>query len=179
EITKVNGYFIARITEKRKAVKGGKKRGRKAGGKNRPKDVIQAEKKRKSHKKRKRGRKKGSRISPTRGEIHVFFHDKKRGCVETAGQSSQVVTATLNKILKLFPDMWITTNLVEKEFSALKKILCFRGRRNVELWINLITVYFAIRDDPKILKKALNSIEISSTIVNMAMPALLTNEICA
>ena len=178
EITKVNEYFIARITEKRKAVKGGKKRGRKAGGKNRPKDVIQAEKKRKLQEKIKQGRPKGSKNSPTRGEIHIFFHDKKRGCVETAGQSSQVVTATLNKILKQFPDMWITTNLVEKEFSGLKKLLCFRGRRNVELWLNLITAYFAIRDEPKILKKALNSIEISSKMVNLAMPALLTSEIC-
>ncbi len=42
---------------------------------------------------------------------------------------------------------WITINIVEKNSGHLKN-LCFRGHRNEKLWLDIITAYYAIRDDP-------------------------------
>ena len=89
-----------------------------------------------------------------------------------------MVTSAPNKILKQFPGMWIITNLIEKKFSALKKPLCFRGRRDADLWLEFLIVYYAIRDDPKLLEKGLESVEISFQMVIKALPALLTGGIC-
>lgn len=178
EITKVNGYFLARVKEDSKPINGGKKRGRKPGTKNRPKKVIKEERKRKEKDKKPRGRPLGSKKPSDEMQVHVFFHNKEEGVIRNGEGSSVMVAAVLNKILKQFPDMFVTTNLVEKEFSVLKKLLCFRGRRDAELWVDLITAYYAIRDEPKILEKALKLTEISSKMTNQAFFALITGEIC-
>lgn len=172
EITKINGYFIVRISVKKVKITADKK-GRKMGSKNRSKEVIEAEKKRKSGEKLKRGRPKGSTNPMKIEEINVFFHNKKEGCMESRGGSSDEVAAALNEILKQFPNMHITTNLVEKEYSVLKKLVCFRGRRSVETWIILLMAYYSIRDDPKILKTVLKNIQISPKTVIEAMPSLM------
>ena len=85
-----------------------------------------------------------------------------------------MVTSAPNKILKQFPGMWIITNLIEKKFSALKNLLCFRGRRDADLWLELLISYYAIRDDPKLLEKGLESVEISFLMINKVLPLLLT-----
>lgn len=178
EITKVNGYFIVRVSENVENLTKGK-RGRKKGGKNRPKKVIEEEKNRKAERKLKRGRPKGSKNSVKNEEFHVFFHAKKRGCIEQQGGSSEEVTATLNEILKQFPDMFITTNLVEKEYSVLKKLICFRGHRDVDIWIELLIAYYTIRDDPKILESALKRVKLSSKNVIQALPSIMRVEVMA
>ena len=178
EITAVNGYFIMLVKQKKESL-GKRKRGRKPGGKNRPKKVIEAEKKAKAENKKKRGRPKGSKNKPD-WEIHVFNHRRKEGCIDAVGGSSRVVQATMSTLLMQFCDKHITTNLVEKEFSVLKKLIDFRGHRNEELWSNLIEAYFAIRDEPKILKEALENLEISPQMVQKVLPALIRCEVvCA
>ena len=107
----------------------------------------------------------------------MFNHNKKEGRIDAVGGSSVVVVAALNKILKQCPNKYITTNLVEKEYSIIKKLIDFRGRRNPELWKKLIKAYFAIRDDPEILKKALKNINISFQMVNKILPSLISCEI--
>lgn len=177
EITRVGGYFLARVTDKRKSFKGGKKRGRKPGTPNRSKNVIRNERKQKELEKKKRGRPPGVKRPTSESEIHAFFHDKLRGRVKAAKGSSELVAAMFGTVFKQFRNVSITTNLVEKEFSALKKLLCFRGRRDAELWLDLLTAYYEIRENPQILKNVLDSIRISPKMVKLALSNLLSVKI--
>ncbi|WP_457559056.1 hypothetical protein [Candidatus Harpocratesius sp.] len=152
------------------------KRGRKKGGKNRPKHIIELEKKKKRENPKPKGRPPG-KSNKKEWEVHVFDHDKKRGWITALGGSSSVVVATMYKILKQFRDIHITSNLVEKEFSALKKLIDFRGRRSIEMWKDLLLSYFIIRDDPKILEKILINVEISYQMVSKAMPTLVSCQV--
>ncbi len=73
--------------------------------------------------------------------------------------------------------MYITSNLVEKEYSVLKKLINFRGRRSVEMWDDLLFSYFVIRDEPKILDKILEDCDISFKMVSKSIPALVTFQV--
>lgn len=177
EITAVNGYFLGQVRVKKTSL-GNRKRGRKTGTKNRAKKEIKAEKKEKAKNIKKRGRPAGKKSKP-KWDVQVFNHNKKKGCITAVDDSSMVLEATLNKILKQFPNMHVTTNLVEKEFSVLKKLIDFRGRRNLETWETIISAFYIIRDDPKFLEKALKHVEISFQMVNRALSTLTTCEVCS
>ncbi len=180
EITAVNGFFIGRVHEKMIKITNIHNRGRKVGSKNRPKEVIAAEKEEQAKQKKARGRPKGSK-NPVKKpeEIHVFFHNKKDCQISAIGESSDLVAAGLNKILTPFQGIHITSNLIEKEFSVLKKLICFRGRRDAAHWLDLLTAYYAIRDDPKILNEAIENITIPSQMITYAIPSLIHWEIKA
>ncbi|MHA1379476.1 MAG: hypothetical protein ACTSRG_13970 [Candidatus Helarchaeota archaeon] len=50
----------------------------------------------------------------------------------------------------------MTTNLIEQEFSNLKKLFEFRGNRTKMAWISTLNFYFTVLAEPKILQNALN-----------------------
>ncbi|MCF2140143.1 MAG: hypothetical protein K9W44_08825 [Candidatus Lokiarchaeota archaeon] len=106
--------------------------------------------------------------------MHVFNHDRKKGWITALGGSSTVVGTAMKIILKQFRNMHITSNLIEKEFSALKKLIDFRGRRSMEIWNELLIFYFIIRDEPKILDQVLNQVNISFQTVSKSISCLLT-----
>lgn len=170
------GAFIVTVKERSERLVA-KTRGRKAGGKNRTKEVIEAEKQAKQDHPKKWGRPKGSTKDKNRGDPHVFVYNEKVGCVEPMWQSSEAVAAALNIVLKQFSGLYITSNLVEKEFSVLKELLSFRGRRNVARWFELLTAYYAVRDDPQLLEKVLNELSISPTTLRHTLASLVTAEI--
>ena len=112
--------------------------------------------------------------------MHVFFHNKKDKTIERGGyrntdedEFDEVLTA-LNKVLKQFPDMWVTSNLVELEYSVLKRFMPLQGRSDVELWYDYILGYFSIRDDPKLLQQILKDVRISCQAVVSALPAIMS-----
>jgi len=177
EITAVNGYFLGQIKITKESL-GKKIRGRKPGSKNRPKEVILAEKKQKQKNRIPRGRPPG-KTNKQDWELHIFNHDKKGGQITALNGSSSSVTAVMNKILKQFRNMHITSNLVEKEFSALKKLIDFRGRRSMEIWDDLLYSYYIIRDEPKILKHILSKCEISYNMVKKSLPKIISCQVCA
>lgn len=177
EITKNGGWFIGQVKTHKESL-GKKKRGRKKGGKNRPQDVIDAEKREKRENPKPRGRPPG-KSHKKEWDVHVFNHDKKRGRITALGGSSSVVAAAMNLILKQFRDMHITSNLVEKEFSVLKKFIDFRGRRSIEMWRDLLFSYFIIRDEPDILDIILKRINISYQMIRKSLPALISCQVSA
>ncbi|MCF2138453.1 MAG: hypothetical protein K9W44_00190 [Candidatus Lokiarchaeota archaeon] len=177
EITAIGGWFIGQVKTSKESL-GKKKRGRKKGSKNRPKHVIEAEKKKKLENRKPRGRPSG-KTNKKEWDVHVFNHDKKRGRIKALGGSSYVVAAAMNTILKQFHNMYITSNLVEKEFSALKKFIDFRGRRSIEMWQDLLLSYFIIRDEPKILDKILKRVNISYQIVVKSLSAITSCQVSA
>lgn len=177
EILAVNGYFLAQVKEEKRSL-GKRKRGRKPGAPNRSKEVIKAEKKAKEKNKKSRGRPKGSK-NKQEWITHVFNHRKKVGVILAVGDSSKVVETAMNNLLRHFGNKYITTNLVEKEFSVLKKLIDFRGKRNEKLWAEILNAYFTIRDNPSILEKALESLKISSQMVQKMLPLLTHCEVIA
>ena len=69
--------FLVRISKSVKKIHEAGKRGRKKGGKNRPKAVIEPEKRQKKQEKGKI--KKGSKNPFKDGQIHVYHYDRKEG----------------------------------------------------------------------------------------------------
>ncbi len=98
EITAKYGWFIGQIKTTKESI-GKKKRGRKRGGKNRPKHIIEAEKKEKAKNSKHRGRPPGKSTNKD-WDVHVFNHDKKRGRIIALGGSVSVASAAMNIILK-------------------------------------------------------------------------------
>jgi hypothetical protein len=176
DVFRIGGAFVAYVRERSEPLQA-RTRGRKAGGKNRPKEVIAQAKIQKQNANKKRGRPKGSTKDKNRGEPNVFVYKKTVGSVEALWKSSEAVAAALNIALEQFAGFYITTNLIEKEFSVLKELLDFRGRRNPDHWFDLLTAYYALRDDPGLLECVLDELNISPRTIRHAMSALVTTEI--
>lgn len=171
-----DGGFIAEVKEKKERLEK-MKRGRKAGGKNRSNEEIFEEKQKKMNTSKPKGRPKGSTKEKNTGSPQVFIYKKKDGCVETIWDSSNAVASALNVVLEQFKGLYITTNLIEKEFSVLKELLSFRGRRSAEHWLDLLTAYYVVREDPDLLEKLLEKLSISPSTIRHAMHGLITAEI--
>lgn len=154
------GYFLTQMKTLKKRNDTPKKRGRPIGSKNRPKKIIEQEKREKAKRKGKIGRPKGSKSSKNDWKTHVYWMDKKAGEITPLGGASPEFAMSAKTIYKQFREKHITTNLIEKEFSALKKLLGERGNRSIKRWERILLGYFTIRDNPRILKKILNQIKI-------------------
>ena len=142
--------FLVRVSESHKTKHETGKRGRKRGGKNRPKKIIKAEKKRKRKRK-----KRGPKNPFKHGKIHVYHYFKDGRGIGVLGHSNPEIGTSLGELAKVFKGKCITTNLIEQEFSSLKKLIDFRGKRTLSTWISTINFYFTVREHPEILKKTL------------------------
>lgn len=172
EIMAVNGYFLTQVSEEKIIRRELKKRGRKQGSKNRKQSVIIAEKLKKEENKKKRGRPPGKRNKQLNMDIQAYRTDLRGGCIHKTNKSSIEVLQALNEILPEFYGMYITTNPIEKEFSVLKELLCFRGNRDPEIWRNLLFGFFESRENPDRIKSIIEDIEISPTIIHKMLPVL-------
>lgn len=167
DIFQQGGVFLARVEKKTLSILNPppKKRGRKKGGKNRPKEVINAEKQEKEQNPGTRGRPKKKNENP----VYIFKVDKENGCIQPWCEGAQDAANILTSVYHVFGKKCITTNLIEKEFSAFKILICFRGRRSITRWKRLIQGYCLIRNNPFILKKILPSIPLSGTAIKNAL----------
>ena len=138
-----------------------RKRGRKKGGKNRPKKEIAAEKKTEK-KPKKRGPKDPFKDATT----HVYHYYKKKERIGVLGHSNPEIAINLEAVAKLFKGKCMTTNLIEQEFSTLKKLIDFRGKRTLSTWISTLNFYFTVRADPTILSKVLKGIRICPHVIH-------------
>jgi len=147
------------------------KMGRKKGGKNRPKDVIDREKR---QKKKSKGKiKRGPKNPFKHGEIHVYHYDKEEGLFHPRYSSDESVVNCLQELVTVFESRHITTNPVENIFSVLKKLIDFRGRRSLDFWKLLIRYYFTVRECPSILKEILDDFVLSPQIRHKASIKIL------
>lgn len=161
------GVFLARVQKKTHSTLNPppKKRGRKRGGKNRPKEVIKAEKVQKEQNPGKRGRLKKMNDNP----VLVFKVDKRNGCIQPWGEGGQDAANILTSLYHVFGEKCITTNPIEKEFSAFKILICFRGRRSLARWQRLVRGYCWIRNNPFIIKEILALIPLSGIAIKHAL----------
>jgi hypothetical protein len=161
DIFQVENTFLIRVSEseKRKHEKG--KRGRKRGGKNRPKKEIASEKK------RTKGSKKRGPKNPFKDAItRVFHYYKEEERIGVLGHSNPEIAINLEVLAKVFKGKCVTTNLIEQEFSTLKKLIDFRGKRSLCAWISTINFYFTVRADPTILSKALKGMRFCPHVIH-------------
>jgi transposase-like protein len=158
------------------------RRGRPKGSKNRPKAVIEAEKKLKEKRKGKVGRPRkeaktseaaaGAKTQPepkkkeTRGrkdyfktgEYMVYQFNEKKGTVIPLWNADPSIAQALEVCTKYFGGGSITTNYIEQQFSTLKKLIDFRGKRTLSTWESILSAYFTVREYPFILKYAIHQI---------------------
>ncbi|MHA1784511.1 MAG: hypothetical protein ACTSVY_15895 [Candidatus Helarchaeota archaeon] len=161
DIFEKENTFLVRVSESEKIKHEKGKRGRKKGGKNRPKKKIVAEKKAKKIPK-KRGPKNPFKDAMTQ----VYHYYKDEGRVGVLGGSNPEIAANLEELLKVFKGKCITTNLIEQEFSSIKKLIDFRGNRSLSAWISTINFYFTVRADPTILSKILKGTRICPHVMH-------------
>ena len=154
--------FIVQVSKSVKTIHETGKLGRKKGGKNRPKEIIEKEKR---QKKEQKGKIKRGPKDPFRdGTNHVYHYDKEEGLFHPKYKSDEQVVACFQELLAVFKNKHITTNPVENVFSVLKKLIDFRGKRVLEYWKLLIRYFFTVREAPLILKDILQSLELSPQI---------------
>mgnify|MGYP001023627917 CR=1 FL=1 len=167
DIFQIGGVFLAQVQKKKLSILNPppKKRGRKEGGKNRPKAVIQKEKQEKAKNPGKRGRPKKKKDIP----IYIFKVDKGNGCIQPWCEGAQDAANILTSVFHVFEEKCITTNPIEKEFSAFKILICFRGRRSISRWKRLVQGYCWIRNNPFIIKQLLAPITLSGTAIKNAL----------
>ncbi|MHA1381915.1 MAG: hypothetical protein ACTSRG_26390, partial [Candidatus Helarchaeota archaeon] len=139
---------------KKKEIKKKKKRGRPKGSKNRPKHVIESEKREKLKRKGKVGRpkkpdkKKNKKEKETRGcknffktgEYMVYQFKMKEEKVAPLWNADPVVAEALEVCSRYFAGGCKTTNYVEQQFSTLKKLTDFRGKRTLQTWKSILVV---------------------------------------
>ena len=156
--------FMVRISRSVKKLHEKGKRGRKKGSKNRPKAIIEREKQqRKSVKKRlKRGPKDPFKC----GETHVYHYNKEMGLFHPVYNSDEKIIDCFDALLSVFGEKHVTTNPVENVFSVLKKLIDFRGKRDLDYWRLLIRYFFTVRECPQILKEVLDSFDFSPQILH-------------
>jgi len=158
--------FIVQISKSIKRIHETGKRGRKRGGKNRAKDVIEQEKRQKEKNEGKM--KKGPKNPFKHGKPHIFHYDKKEGLFHPKYGSDEIVVDCLNKLWRVFKDKHITTNPVENIFSVIKKLIDFRGKRTLDYWHLLIRYFFTVREYPSILREILEELDLSPQICHKA-----------
>ena len=167
------GAFILPIKMKREDYPTGQ-RGRKPGGKNRSKEEIALEKQAKLAHAKPRGRPKGKRNPLAGSEPHVFIFHKEAGYVEPIWESSPSMGVALNLLQAQFAGKYITSNLIEQEFSALKELLCFRGRRSAERWDLLLKCYYELRDNPQLLEEIFSDFEYPASTLLKVQNSLIS-----
>ncbi len=148
DVLREGNTFLARVTkhDKKKSTPGGK-RGRKEGPKNRPKEVIAAEKAEKAKLKEESPKKRGRKNNTKEGEVHVFHHDPKGGQVVPRYGSDPKVASALTQLLAYFAGKCITTNTEEEFFNTFKRLMHFSGWRTPEYWQELIDAYVILRQE--------------------------------
>ena len=161
-----SNVFIARVSESVKKICEKGKRGRKKGGKNRLKAEITAEKRQKAEQKGKK--KRGPRDPFKDAETHAYYYNREEGFIRPIGGSDEWVAKCLKLLLAWFQGKHITTNPVENIYSVLKKLIDFRGKRDLDYWRLLLTYFFTVRECPLILKEVLSELKLSPQMLHKA-----------
>jgi len=164
--------FIVQVSESVKKIHKKEKRGRPKGSKNRLKEVIEEEKRQKEEEKGEK--KKGPKDPFKDAETHVYHYDKEKGLFLPMYESDETFVECLLVLLSVFGNKHITTNPVENVFSVLKKLIDFRGKRDLEYWHLLLTYYFTVRECPLILKEILNELSLSPQMLHKSSYKFLT-----
>ncbi len=158
--------FIVRISKSVKKIYEKGKKGRKKGGKNRPRDVIEREKRQNA--KKKKGAKRGPKDPYKNGTTHVYHYNKKEGLFHPKYGSDEKVVACLKELLPVFKNKHVTTNPVENIFSVINKLIDFRGKRDLNFWRLLIRYFFTVREYPLLLREILDALELSPQVRHKA-----------
>ena len=106
DIFQKGGVFLAQVHKKEISILNPppKKRGRKEGGKNRPKEVIQAEKIEKEQNPKNRGRPKKKKDNP----VFIFKVDKGNGCIQPWCEGAQDAANILTSVFHVFGEKCIS-----------------------------------------------------------------------
>ncbi|OLS15900.1 MAG: hypothetical protein RBG13Loki_0469 [Promethearchaeota archaeon CR_4] len=148
DVLKAGNTFFARVTKHNKKNKApGGKPGRRKGRKNRPKEVIAAEKTEKARQKEAGPKKRGRKNYTKEGEVHVFHYDPRVVQVMPRYGSDPEVARVFTQLLAYFAGKCITTNTEEEFFSAFKRLMHFSGWRTPEYWQELIETFVILRQE--------------------------------
>lgn len=148
DVLKARNTFLARVTKHNKKIKvPGAKRGHPKGTKNRPRAVTAAERAEKAAQHDPEPGKSGHKNYTRSGTVHVFHYDPKGGAVEARGGSDPSVAEMFTQLLAVFAGKCITTNLAERFFSLLKRLIHFCGWRTPEHWQQVIDLFVVLRQE--------------------------------
>jgi hypothetical protein len=99
----------------------------------------------------------------------VYHYTKKGGLVSPLGGAETKIAEMLELVGQLFQGKFVTTNSVENIFSALKKLVNFRGKRSIAAWNLVLQFYFTIRQYPELVKQEMRGLELCRNIINRSL----------
>ncbi len=160
DVLKARNTFLARVTKHNKKIKiPGTKRGHPKGTKNRPRSVTAAERAEKAAQTDPKAGKSGRKNYTRSGTVHVFHYNPKGGTVEPWGGSDTSVAKMFTQLLAIFAHKCITTNLEERFFSLLKRLIHFCGWRTPEHWQQVIDLFVVLRQEKEAVTHLVDSLE--------------------
>ncbi len=160
DVLKARNTFLARVTMHNKKIRRpGVKRGHPKGTKNRPRAVTAAEKRQKATQYDPTAGKSGRKNYTRSGSVHVFHYDPKGGMVEPWGGSDNRVAEMFTQLLAIFANKCITTNLEERFFSLLKRLIHFCGWRTPEHWQQVIDLFVVLRQEKDAVTRLVDMLE--------------------
>ncbi|MBD3228705.1 MAG: hypothetical protein GF329_11020 [Candidatus Lokiarchaeota archaeon] len=72
----------------------------------------------------------------------------------------------LERLSIYFSGKHVTSNLIEQEFSSLKRLINFGGNRPLEAWNSIFMFYFSIHEYPGAVEKTIENMKIAPQIVH-------------
>ncbi len=160
DVLKARNTFLARVTKHNKKIKTpGAKTGHPKGTKNRPRAVTAAERREKAAQHDPDARKRGRKNYTRSGAVHVFHYDPKGGTVKPWWGSDSSVAQMFTQLLAVFACKCITTNLEERFFSLLKRLIHFCGWRTPEHWQQVIDLFVVLRQEKEAVTHLVDLLE--------------------
>jgi len=96
----------------------------------------------------------------------VYHYSKKYGSVNPLGGASKEVAEKLETISHYFSEKKVTSNIIEQQFSSLKRLVNFSGKRSIDTWNLILTFYFTMREYPGAVEQAIEKVKVALQIVH-------------
>lgn len=168
DIFKYNGMIMTKesVTAEKKSSKG--KRGRKKGQNNRNRNSN----KNKQCPKMKNRKKRGPIDYFKNGTLYLYWYNTDTKLIRPFLNNNYQSAKILNELTKFFADKCITSNIIEQQFSSLKRLVNFNVKRSKNDWKLVLYFYFSIRAFYELVIKTLNNITICRYIARRSNPLL-------
>lgn len=161
--------FLTRVLDSEIKIYEKGKRGRKIGGKNKPRNKRNKNKRRSNPIKKKRGPKDVFK----EGITQVYHFNRNKTTIEPLGGADIKIAKYLETLGKFFIGKNVTTNSIEQQFTSLKCLINFRGKRSLAAWKRILSFYFTIREFPGIMKHELNGLKLCPRLIHRSFDLMI------
>ena len=149
-----------------------KKRGKgKKGRKREPENKIRSRTRQTENESKKT--KRGGKNYFKKGVPYLYRYRVGANTVSPVWNDNDYTVEILGIVSKYFNRKSITSNIVEQQFSLLKRLVNFGVRRNKKEWELTLYLYYSIREFPEVVREIINDSRLCSRIVRRSKSLIL------